>query len=111
MAARTRTAVITCLILSRLQNFQNHDTRIIQLKLDDLIRANEVARDTLLGVEDLTKKREGIKAAFDLLAASGDVPDALRQIQMGLRKRRKASRTPKSILHTPLKTSSAKGSR
>ena len=38
------------------QNTQNRDTGALQLKLDELIRANEGARNRLLQLEDLTEE-------------------------------------------------------
>jgi low affinity Fe/Cu permease len=40
-----------------IQNTQNRDTTAIQLKLDELIRANENARNQMLTLEDLTENQ------------------------------------------------------
>ena len=54
-----------------IQNTQNRDTAAIQLKLDELIRANENARNKLLSLEDLTEEEiNQLKASFALLAPS-----------------------------------------
>jgi low affinity Fe/Cu permease len=37
-----------------IQNTQNRDSHALHLKLDELIRANELARNSLMGLEDLT---------------------------------------------------------
>jgi len=52
-----------------MQNTQNRDTASIQLKLDELIRANENARNAMLSLEDLTEEQlQRIKATFARLA-------------------------------------------
>ncbi len=51
----TGTTIITFLMVFLIQNTQNRDTAAIQLKLDELIRANEKARNKMLHLEDLTE--------------------------------------------------------
>lgn len=52
-----------------IQNTQNRDTEALQLKLDELIRATEGARNRLLQLEELTEQEmEHIKATFTRLA-------------------------------------------
>ncbi|HEV7805249.1 MAG TPA: low affinity iron permease family protein [Solirubrobacteraceae bacterium] len=46
-------SVTTFLIAFSLQYTQNRDTRAIQLKLDEILRAHEGARDELMKVEHL----------------------------------------------------------
>jgi low affinity Fe/Cu permease len=54
-----------------LQNTQNRDTAAIQLKLDELIRANQNARNMMLCLEDLSEDElKRIKATFESLAAA-----------------------------------------
>jgi low affinity Fe/Cu permease len=61
-----------------LQNTQSRDTAAIQLKLDELIRANENARNTMLSLEDLTEGQlDRLKAAFERLA---EIPVAVRDV-------------------------------
>lgn len=47
----TGTTVITFLMVFLIQNTQNRDSRAQQLKLDELIRVNERAHNTLIGIE------------------------------------------------------------
>ena len=71
----TGTTIVTFLMVFLVQNTQNRDTTSIQLKLDELIRANEHARNTMVSLEDLTEEQlKRIKATFDRLA---DVPPAV----------------------------------
>lgn len=52
----TGTTIITFLMVFIIQNTQNRDTRATQLKLDELIRATENARNTMRGIEDLSEE-------------------------------------------------------
>ena len=66
----TSTTIVTFLMVFLLQNTQNRDTAAIQLKLDELIRANQNARNMMLCLEDLSEDElRRIKATFESLAA------------------------------------------
>lgn len=47
----TATTVITYLMVFLIQNAQNRDARALHLKIDELIRAVEGARNSLIGLE------------------------------------------------------------
>jgi low affinity Fe/Cu permease len=65
----TGTTIVTFLMVFLMQNTQNRDTASIQLKLDELIRANENARNAMLSLEDMTEEQlKRIKATFANLA-------------------------------------------
>jgi low affinity Fe/Cu permease len=50
---------------------QNRDTEALQLKLDELIRVNEKARNRLLRLEELTEgEMEQVRKRFSHLAKS-----------------------------------------
>ena len=51
LVINTLSSVVTFLMVFVIQNTQNRDTRAIQLKLDELIRVNEQARNSLISVE------------------------------------------------------------
>ena len=66
----TGTTIITFLMVFLIQNTQNRDTAAIQLKLDELIRANQNARNAMLCLEDLTEDElTRVKTAFTSLAS------------------------------------------
>ena len=74
------TTIVTFLMVFLLQNTQNRDTAAIQLKLDELIRANEHARNKMLVLEDLTEDElKRIKQAFAAMA--GPTGEALKDVQ------------------------------
>lgn len=54
LVINTTTSVATFLIVFLIQNTQNRDTAVIQLKLDELIRAVKSARTELVQMEGLT---------------------------------------------------------
>ncbi len=49
----TGTTILTFLMVFLIQNTQNRDSRAVQLKLDELIRAIKEARNKMIDVEDL----------------------------------------------------------
>lgn len=54
LVINTTTSVVTFLMVFLIQNTQNRDTKILQLKLDELLRAVEGARTGLVRLEDLS---------------------------------------------------------
>jgi low affinity Fe/Cu permease len=54
LVINTATTIITFLMVFIIQNTQNRDTRAIQLKLDELLRAVHGARNRLVALETLT---------------------------------------------------------
>src|SRR6185312_3295178 len=54
LVINTATSLSTFLVVFLIQNTQNRDTKVIQLKLDELIRAVQPARTALVQMEDLT---------------------------------------------------------
>ena len=55
-----------------IQNTQSRDTQAMQLKLDELIRVNEMARNSLINLEEMSEiDVERMKTAFATLATIG----------------------------------------
>jgi low affinity Fe/Cu permease len=87
LVINTGTTIITFLMVFLLQHTQNRDTQVIQLKLDELIRANEKARNALLGLEGLTdQEMRNLHKRFTELAKLGKTPEELADAQEDLQK-------------------------
>lgn len=54
LVINTSTTIITFLMVFLIQNTQNRDTRAIHLKLDELIRAQHGARNSMIELEELS---------------------------------------------------------
>ena len=71
LVINTGTTIVTFLMVFVIQNTQNRDTQALQLKLDELIRVNTAARNSLMGLEEKSESEvEGIKSAFAELAST-----------------------------------------
>jgi low affinity Fe/Cu permease len=87
LVVNTGTSVVTFLMVFLLQHGQNRDTKMIQIKLDELIRAHEGARNALLGLEDLSDAdMRQIQARFSALAKLVALPEELGGVQEDLEK-------------------------
>ena len=74
LVINTGTTIVTFLMVFVIQNTQSRDTQAMQLKLDELIRANEMARNSLINLEEKSEiDVEKMKTAFAALA-SVDTP-------------------------------------
>jgi low affinity Fe/Cu permease len=54
LVINTGTTIVTFLMVFLIQNTQNRDTREIHLKLDELIRSHELARNLFMSLEHLS---------------------------------------------------------
>src|SRR6188508_608231 len=54
LTINTGTTIVTFLMVFLIQATQNRDARVMQLKLDELIRAVEAARNELVDMEELS---------------------------------------------------------
>jgi low affinity Fe/Cu permease len=75
LVINTVSSIVTFLMVFLIQNTQNRDTREIHLKLDELIRANEKARNNFMELErlsddDLTKMEQALAATRNKRSAA-----------------------------------------
>jgi low affinity Fe/Cu permease len=70
LVINTGTTIVTFLMVFLIQNTQNRDSAVLHLKLDELIRVSESARNKLLDLEDLTEEElKHLKGSFTRLAS------------------------------------------
>lgn len=55
LVINTATTIVTFLMVFLIQNTQNRDAKALHLKLDELVRANRRARNTLIDLENLSE--------------------------------------------------------
>lgn len=80
LVINTGTTIVTFLMVFIIQNAQNRDTEAIHLKLDELIRVSQAARNGLIDLEDLSDEDVAkVKKGFDALALAAGGLD--RQIE------------------------------
>lgn len=90
----TGTTIVTFLMVFLIQNTQNRESRIVALKLDELLRAVEGARTALVGLDRMTDEElEHVQEEFSRLCEkySSLVDDDLAEVRRELetRKRRR----------------------
>ena len=72
----TTTTVVTFWMVFVIQNSANRSTKATQLKLDEMIRALESARNEMIGLDKATEATMNEREAeFDLLAGGSVPPD------------------------------------
>ena len=75
LVVNTSTTVVTFLVVFLIQNTQNHDSRALHLKLDELLRAVKEARNSLVDLEELSDPELAkLEAEFRRLRRQGDLP-------------------------------------
>ncbi|MBL7944658.1 MAG: low affinity iron permease family protein [Flavobacteriales bacterium] len=69
LVINTSTTIITFLMVFLIQNTQNRDTEALQIKLDELIRAQKEANNALLDLEEMDDKElDRIRDTYQVLA-------------------------------------------
>jgi len=72
LVINTSTTIVTFLMVFVIQNTQNRDTAAMHIKLDELIRVTEKARDVLLDLEELDESQlESMRRDYERLAEEG----------------------------------------
>ncbi len=77
LVINTGTTIVTFLMVFLIQNSQNRDTEALQLKLDELIRVSEKARNELIQLEGLNE--EEVKRVKQELHSLADVAEEARE--------------------------------
>src|SRR5271166_6514567 len=73
LVINTGTTIVTFLMVFVIQNTQNRDTQALHMKLDELIRVNTTARNSLMGLEQKSELEvEEVKSAFVEFASTAD---------------------------------------
>jgi low affinity Fe/Cu permease len=73
LVINTGTTIVTFLMVFLIQNTQNRDARAINLKLDELIRAIDKARDQMMNIEKLSDMElDSLEAQFERIRAAGE---------------------------------------
>jgi low affinity Fe/Cu permease len=77
LVINTGTTIVTFLMVFLIQNSQNRDTKAIQLKLDELLRAVENARqDRFIDLEDATEEMlDQVKRELEQECQEGESPE------------------------------------
>jgi len=80
LVINTGTTIVTFLMVFLIQNTQNRDTRAVHLKLDEIIRSLEQARNSMLLVEHLPDEalaalQDEFVELHDQDARQNDAPD------------------------------------
>jgi low affinity Fe/Cu permease len=77
LVINTGTSIITFLMVFLLQTTQARDTRAMQLKLDELLRAVKTARDGLVRLEDLSDEHlDALRDQFSAISKKAAQPIA-----------------------------------
>jgi low affinity Fe/Cu permease len=70
LVINTGTTIVTFLMVFLIQNTQNRDARAINLKLDELIRAIDKARDQMIDIETLSDlELDELQATYEKVKA------------------------------------------
>ncbi len=75
LVINTTTTIITFLVVFMIQNTQNRDSKALHLKMDELIRAIDAARNGLIDSEDLSDEElNRLEKEFAQLRTDPDKP-------------------------------------
>jgi len=77
LVVNTGTTIVTFLMVFLIQNTQNRDARAIHLKLDELIRSINAARNRLIDLENCTDRElDEVQREFEKLKGRRDASGA-----------------------------------
>ena len=80
LVINTGTTIVTFLMVFLIQSTQSRDTQALHLKLDELIRVNNSARNSLLNLEEMSEAEiEQVKTTFQALIARPESMNAAKE--------------------------------
>jgi low affinity Fe/Cu permease len=81
LVINTGTTIVTFLMVFLIQNTQNRDGKAVQIKLDELIRATKGARNSYVGLEDLSDvDLDELDKEFKLLTQNPSTIHAMKRL-------------------------------
>jgi len=84
LVINTGTTIVTFLMVFLIQNSQNRDTRAVQIKLAELIRATQGAHNALLDLEELDEEDlQSVKTRYEELATRARECDPADDVDTG----------------------------
>jgi len=96
LVINTATTIITFLVVFMIQNTQNRDSKALHLKLDELIRAVEAARNRMVDIEDLPDEELArLEAEFHRLREDPAVKEDGHDVRDGSRPQHHGARHPR----------------
>jgi low affinity Fe/Cu permease len=73
LVINTSTTIVTFLVVFLIQNTQNHDSRALHIKLDEVLRVLKDARNALVDIEELSDEELArFEAEFRRLRLQGE---------------------------------------
>jgi low affinity Fe/Cu permease len=76
LVVNTGTNIVTFLMVFLIQYSQNRDTKVVKLKLDELIKASHTARNKMIDLDRLTDEQlVALEAEYKRLVARESRPD------------------------------------
>ena len=82
LVINTGTTIVTFLMVFLIQNTQNRDSKAVQIKLDELIRATKGARQYYIGLEDFTDDElDELDRQFREITARPSTARAIKRLQ------------------------------
>ena len=100
LVINTATTIITFLMVFLIQNTQNRDAKVTQLKLDELLRAVEQARTGLVGLEDHPDEDLArVKAQF--VSLEKESVDKIRRQARGVPRPRRRKNSDRRLHESP----------
>ena len=107
LVINTGTTIVTFLMVFLIQNTQNRDSKAVQLKLDELIRANKGARNSFAGLEDLTDDEiQELDKEFKVLSQNPNTVRSLNKLREKIaeenERRFGIKKAATSMLHTTI---------